>query len=165
MKNLLLALPLIAGVSWAGTTLYSGAQTQPAYNRLLAQLNNSKILAVKSVEYEAGFTSSTAITEVRLNNSKTDERVYLQHKISHSPVSMVPENARFGAAKIVTTLMVDKFEDEDTKAFLNLSIPVNRLLFIPTLQSMERPPVKSPLTHSTTLTMTTTSTLKPAAQP
>jgi len=117
MKNLLLALPLIAGVSWAGTTLYSGAQTQPAYNRLLAQLNNSKILAVKSVEYEAGFTSSTAITEVRLNNSKTDERVYLQHKINHSPVSMVPENARFGAAKIVTTLMVDKFEDEDTKAF------------------------------------------------
>lgn len=117
MKKLLLALPLIAGASWAGTTLYSGSQTQPAYNRLLDQLNSSEIFAVESIEYEAGFTSSTAVTEVRINNDDSNDRIYLQHKINHSPVSMVPENARFGAANIVTTLMIDKLENEDTKAF------------------------------------------------
>lgn len=114
MKKLLFALPLIAGASWAGTTYYSGAQTEPAYNRLLEQLNNTEIFVLKSAEYKAGFTTSTAITEVRLNDeTKPDVLFRLKHEINHSPVSIVPENARFGAANIITTLITDGYDNED----------------------------------------------------
>jgi len=33
MRKLLLALPLVAGASWAGTTYYSSSQSEPAYDR------------------------------------------------------------------------------------------------------------------------------------
>lgn len=136
MIKLLFMLPLFAGASWAGTTYYSGTQTQPAYNRLLEQLNNLDFLAVESVEYNTGFLNSTAITKLSTKADKkaaknkgsddeaeADKAMYLYHEISHSPISMIPANARFGAAKIVTTLMVDKIEDQKTreklKAFEN----------------------------------------------
>jgi len=122
MKKLLFLLPLVAGASWAGTTYYSGAQTQPAYNRLLEQLNGIDFLTVQSEEYNSGFINSTAITQVQVNgrNAGDDPEgvFYLHHEIKHSPVSMVPATARFGAAKIVTTLMIDRIEKQADKELL-----------------------------------------------
>jgi len=119
MKKLLLALPLVAGASWAGTTYYSGAQTRPAFERLLEQMNSGQILLFESKDYDAGFMNSTAMTEVRLNDADSPEVLFtLRHKINHSPVSMVPESARFGAANIVTTLAMEKIEDDKDRAFL-----------------------------------------------
>ena len=119
MKRLLLALPLVAGASWAGTTYYSGAQTQPAYELLLEQMNNSPLLVFESKNYDPGFMSSTALTEVKFKgDNATDVLFTLQHKINHSPVSMVPETARFAAANIVTTLAMDTIEDDETRAAL-----------------------------------------------
>jgi len=117
MKKLLLALPLVAGASWAGTTYYSGAQTESSYNRLLEQLNRSEIVALESKEYNAGFMNSTAVTEVREKKSN-DVIMTLKHQINHSPVSVAPDTARFGAANIVTTLVTDDIENEDFLKFL-----------------------------------------------
>lgn len=116
MRKLLIALPLFAGVSWASTTYYSGAQTEPAYERLLQQLNGSSVLLFEATDYDAGFMQSTARTDVKLNDAEQPDVLFtLEHTISHSPVSMVPESARFGAAKIVTRLSIDKLEDEELK--------------------------------------------------
>jgi len=37
MKKLLLALPVVAGVSWAGTSYYAGVEAESAYDQLLTQ--------------------------------------------------------------------------------------------------------------------------------
>jgi len=113
MKKLLLALPLVAGISWAGTTYYSGAQTEAAYNRMLEQLNalTKDIYVFKSTEFEPGIMESTAVTEVRSVSptpSQKDILLYLKHQINHSLVSVAPENPRFGAASIITTLLVEE---------------------------------------------------------
>ncbi len=123
MNKLFLVLPLFAGVSWAGTTYYSGAQTENAYNRLLDQVNSksSEMFVVKSAEYNAGFMKSTAITEVfNPDNMESGPMVRLQHVINHSPVSVAPDNARFGAANIVTTLITDDIDDSDFDEFLDV---------------------------------------------
>jgi len=121
MKKLLLALPLVAGAAWAGTTYYSGAQTEAAYNRLLEQLNNSsnKNLVLKSTEYNAGTMESTAVTEVRGTTARgKDVHFFLKHQINHSLVSVAPENPRFGAASIITTLKVDESYSDGAKEFM-----------------------------------------------
>jgi len=121
MKKLLLALPLVAGVSWAGTTYYSGAQTEAAYNRLLEQINakSNEMFVLKSTEYKAGIMESTAITEVAsTEKSGEDIRFLLKHQINHSLVSVAPQNPRFGAASIITTLLVDDSYSADAKKFM-----------------------------------------------
>jgi len=119
MKKLLLALPLVAGASWAGTTYYSGAQTEAAYTRLLEQMNANELFVLKSTAYEAGIMKSTAITEVRSTEaSGEDIHFFLKHQINHSLVSVAPENPRFGAASIITTLMVDDSYSDDAKKFM-----------------------------------------------
>ncbi len=119
MKKLLLALPLVAGASWAGSTYYSGAQTEAAYNRLLEQINTNKAFVVKSTEYKAGIMESTAITEVRASEANgQDIQFSLKHQINHSLVSVAPENPRFGAASIITTLLIDDNYSDDFKEIL-----------------------------------------------
>lgn len=122
MKKLLLALPLVAGASWAGTTYYSGAQTEAAYTRLLEQLNASgNMFVLKSTAYEAGVMRSTAITEVRSTDAiDQDIHFFLEHQINHSLVSVSPGNPRFGAASIVTTLKMDDSYTDDAKDFFQL---------------------------------------------
>jgi len=122
MKKLLLALPLVAGASWAGSTYFSGAQTEAAYTRLLEQINNKAqgVFVLKSTEYNGGIMESTAITEVRSADSSGEEiHFLLNHKINHSLVSVAPENPRFGAASIVTTLLVDDSYSDDAKKFMS----------------------------------------------
>ncbi len=118
MRKLLLALPLVAGVSWAGTTYYSGSQTQPAYERLLEQLNQLKPFTVVSEEYNAGFVKSTAITKV-MGSSAADAKVLfrLKHVIDHSPVGVDAAGTRVGANSVVTTLLIDTMPQEVVDGF------------------------------------------------
>jgi len=121
MKKLLLALPLVAGVSWAGTTYYSGAQTEAAYTRLLEQINalTKDLVVVKSTEYDAGIMESTAITEVRsATGSGKNLHFFLKHQINHSLISVDAQNPRFGAASIITTLMIDESYSDSDKQLL-----------------------------------------------
>jgi len=121
MKKLLLALPLVAGVSWAGTTYYSGAQTEAAYTRLLEQVNalTKDLIVVKSTKYAAGIMESTAVTEVRsATGSGENVHFFLKHQINHSLISVDAENPRFGAASIITTLMVDESYSDSDQQFL-----------------------------------------------
>ena len=118
MKKLLLALPLFAGAAWAGTTAYSGAQTEPAYKLLLEQMD-SKMFSVTPKDFDGGFMNSEAVTEVRSKEKPDSEPLFLlNHTINHSPVSMVPETARFGAANIITTLDINSVKDEELKKIL-----------------------------------------------
>lgn len=118
MKKLLLALPLFAGAAWAGTTAYSGAQTEPAYKLLLEQMD-SELFSVTPKDFDGGFMNSEAVTEVRSKEEPTEEPLFLlNHKINHSPVSMIPETARFGAANIITTRDIDSVKDEELKQIL-----------------------------------------------
>lgn len=118
MKKLLFALPLVAGASWAGTTMYSGTQTHNAYDNLVAQLDELSTLTVESEAYNAGFMQSTAITRV-MNASGPGATVLfrLQHVINHSPVSINDNGARVGSSHIVTTLITDDMS-EDVHEFL-----------------------------------------------
>jgi len=109
MRKLLLALPLVAGGAWAGTTYYSGTQTEPAYERLLAQLNQFKPFTVVAEEYNAGFIQSTAITKVTASPEADAEVLFrLQHVIDHSPVGRDQAGTRIGANSVTTTLIVDE---------------------------------------------------------
>jgi len=77
MKKLLLAVPVIAGVagaSWAGTTFYSGNESRAAYERVIADLNDTLGLAMVTNEYVPGFLSSEATTAV-LPGTFTGRRV------------------------------------------------------------------------------------------
>jgi len=113
MKKLLFALPLVAGASWAGTTMYSGNQTQKGYDDLVAQLDQLSTFAVVSESYNAGFINSTAITKV-MSSSSPDAKVLfrLQHAIDHSPIGFDDSGARIGASTIVTTLVTDDMSEE-----------------------------------------------------
>lgn len=108
MKKLLLAVPLVAGASWAGASYYSGSQTQSAYDQLLAQLNEMKPFTLVNESYSSGFAKSHAVTQV-MDSASADAKVLfrLQHEIDHSPVGVNGGNVRVGAASIKTTLVRD----------------------------------------------------------
>ncbi|MEE9322095.1 MAG: DUF945 family protein [Granulosicoccus sp.] len=116
MKKLLLALPLMAGASWAGTTMYSGSQSEDAYQQLIAQLDNMTVLSVKPESWQPGFLGSTAITRIMSSDSDDAKELFrLQHEISHSPVGYGDEGTRVGGSYIVTTLVLDGLSDEAKK--------------------------------------------------
>lgn len=108
MKKLLFAIPLIAGASWAGASIYSGAQTQSAYDQLLTQLNEMKPFTLVNESYAAGFLNSTAVTKVMESAAPNAKVLFrLQHQIVHSPVAVVDTDVRIAAASISTTLLDD----------------------------------------------------------
>lgn len=89
MKKLLLALPLIAGTSWAGTSYYAGSSTKDAYSDLLVQLNEFKPFTLVNEQYSAGIATSTAITVVKASSAPDAEILFrLHHDINHSPVGL-----------------------------------------------------------------------------
>jgi len=127
MKKLLLALPLMAGASWAGTTMYSGSQSEDAYQQLIDQLDKMTALSVKPDSWQPGFLSSTAITRIMSSDSVDAKELFrLRHEISHSPVGYDEEGARMGASRIVTTLVLEGLSDEvnDIAALFEGGIPV-----------------------------------------
>lgn len=108
MRKLLLALPLVAGASWAGTTYVSSSQTQPAYDKLLSQLNQLEPLQFVSENYDKGFMQSTAITKVMWVGETESEPLFrLKHVIDHSPVGVDNAGTRIGANSVVTTFVID----------------------------------------------------------
>ncbi len=120
MKKVLLALPLVAGASWAGSTYYAGTQAQPAYEKLLANLNQAAggAFILDMSDYQAGFTDSVAITNVKLMHTDQPSLFQLKHHISHSPVGTDPEGARFSASSISTTLNMDTIADIEIREAL-----------------------------------------------
>jgi len=121
MKKLLLTLPLVAGISWAGSTYYSGEQAEASYNRMLEQINalSKDVFVLKSTEYQAGIMESTAITEfTTLPAAGREFTVSLKHQINHSLISVDSKNSRFGSASIITTLLLDDNITDEGKAFL-----------------------------------------------
>lgn len=119
MKKLLFAIPLIAGASWAGASIYSGAQTQDAYNRVLEQLNEMQPFTIVNDTYAAGFLNSTAVTKV-MESAASDAKMLfrLQHEIDHAPVAIVDSNVRFAAASMETTLLQDDLLPEYAGEFV-----------------------------------------------
>lgn len=119
MKKLLLAIPLVAGASWAGATFYTGSQTQSAYDKLLVQLNDYKPFTLVNESYTSGLVSSRAITKV-MDSSAPDAQVLfrLQHDIQHSPIGVNEGNLRVSAANIKTTLVRDQSIPESVSQFM-----------------------------------------------
>ncbi len=119
MKKLLLAVPLVAGASWAGASYYTGAQTQDAYEQLLAQLNEMKPFTLVNESYTSGFVRSQAVTQV-MDSASADARVLfrLQHDIDHTPLGVDEGLVRVGAAAIRTTLVRDDSLPESLVDFL-----------------------------------------------
>ena len=121
MRKVLLALPLVASASWAGSTYYSGTQAQPAYEKLLADLNQaaSGVFILESASYSAGFTESFATTNVKFMHTDQPMLFQLRHDINHSPVGSDPQGARFSASSITTTLAADSLQNQEIKEVLN----------------------------------------------
>ena len=119
MKKLLLALPLIAGTSWAGTSYYAGSSTKDAYSDLLVQLNEFKPFTLVNEQYSAGIATSTAITVVKASSAPDAEILFrLHHDINHSPVGLNDAGVRFGAATIKTTLVIPENADSSASEML-----------------------------------------------
>lgn len=111
-RTLLLAVPAIAAIaggSWAGTTLYSGNESRAAYDRVVADLNDSLGLTLINSSYSPGFLRSEAITDVRLS-SAPDAKVVaqLRHVIEHSPVGA---GAELSASRVTTTLVSEELRN------------------------------------------------------
>ncbi len=117
MKKLLLALPLVAGASWAGSTYYAGTQAQPAYQKLLTELNAaaSEMLVLEEANYTTGFTQSTAVTNVTFLGFPDNVLFQLKHDIQHTPIGSDPEGARFSASSINTTLVKESIAMEELR--------------------------------------------------
>ncbi len=113
MRKLLLLLPLVAGSAWAGTTYYSGVQAQPAYDKLLSQLNQLKPLHFESETYESGYMQSTAVTAVKHELIPDEEPLFrLKHVINHSPVGVDAAGTRIGANSVVTTIILNDMSEK-----------------------------------------------------
>ena len=112
MKKRFLAVPLavgVAGASWAGGTLYGGAEARAAYDRLLADVGDASGLTLVPQSYEAGFLHSEAVTELRAGaGDDAPTLVRFRHVIDHSPVG----NAGLRAARIVTTADTSTLDPE-----------------------------------------------------
>ncbi len=119
MKKLLALVPLLAGGAWAGTTLVAGNQTEPAYNDLIAQLNQQSPVPFVVESYEKGLLSSTAITKVMESKAADAEVVLrLKHVMSHSTLAMDDAGARVGQSAIKTTLVLEEPMDKDLAEML-----------------------------------------------
>lgn len=120
MKKLLLAVPLVAGASWAGASYYTGAQTQSAYDQLLVQFNELKPFTLVNDDYVSGLTNSTAITKVMASTAADAEVLFrLRHDIQHSPIGFNDGGGvRVGAATIKTTVVRDDSLPEELKEFM-----------------------------------------------
>jgi len=114
MKKLLLALPIVAGASWAGTAYYAGVQSESAYDQLLSQMGMMEPLVFEKESYEKGLATSHAITAVRESHSPDAAIVFrLEHEINHSPVRVDDNGAQIASATIRTTLS----EESDNPKF------------------------------------------------
>ena len=119
MKKLIALVPLLAGGAWAGTTLVAGNQTEPAYNDLIAQLNQQSPVPFVVESYEKGLLSSTAITKVMESKAAdADVVLRLKHVMSHSTFAMDDAGARVGQSAIKTTLLLDEPMDADLAEML-----------------------------------------------
>ncbi len=110
MKKLLLALPIVAGASWAGTSYYAGVQSETAYDNLLSQLQLMQPLSFEKESYETGLTTSNAVTIVRAvseKNEKAPVLFRLLHEINHSPVRLEDGSPEVGTATIRTIVSED----------------------------------------------------------
>ena len=122
MKKTLVALPLVAGfaaAAYAGTSHLAGSQTQTEYQALLAQLNKQLPLVFVNESYDAGISSSEAITRVMTSQSADADVLFrLHHDISHSPVQMSDTGVKVGEVSILTTLHdTESMPQELIKAF------------------------------------------------
>lgn len=104
MKKLLLAVPLVAGAAWAGTSYYAGSQSESAYDQLLSQIDIMDPLLFEKESFEKGLTTSRAVTAVRESHSPDAPIVFrLLHEIEHSPIRMDDGGVQIATATIRTT--------------------------------------------------------------
>jgi len=109
MKKLLLALPLVAGASWAGTSYYAGVQSESAYDQLLTQMDIMDPLVFEKESYSKGLTTSHAVTLVKESAAADASVIFrLQHEINHSPITIGDDGTEIGSATIRTTLADDQ---------------------------------------------------------
>ena len=106
MKSLIVALPLIAGATWAGTSYFAGAQSEAGYDQFLSQTNAANFLTFEKESFEQGLTTSKAVTVVKESSAPDAEVLFrLAHDINHSSVQLNDNSPSVGTATIRTTLV------------------------------------------------------------
>jgi len=113
VKKLLIAVPVIAGSAWAGTSYFAGVQSEAGYDQLLRQMGQLKPYTFEKESYDSGLTTSRAVTLVKASQAADAEIVVrLEHLIEHSPVRINDTGTQIGTATIRTTLL-DKGTSRD----------------------------------------------------
>jgi len=106
VKSLIVALPLIAGATWAGTSYFAGAQSEAGYDQFLSQTNAANFLTFEKESFEQGLTTSKAVTVVKESSAPDAEVLFrLAHDINHSSVQLNDNSPSVGTATIRTTLV------------------------------------------------------------
>ncbi|MFK7996700.1 MAG: DUF945 family protein [Granulosicoccus sp.] len=125
MKKLIIALPFVAGAAAiAGTSQYSGSQTESEYHELLAQLNRQLHLVFVNERYDSGMIKSSAVTKVMTSRSADAELLFrLQHDIEHAPLRMGTEGMNLGTVSINTQLLEDTSGSQEFAAWFANSTP------------------------------------------
>jgi len=106
MKKLLVALPVLAGTAWAGTSYFAGVQSESIYDQFLTQTDAMKPFVFEKESFDKGLTTSHAVSIVKESSSPDAEVLFrLQHDINHSSVQMDDAGPAIGTATIRTTLV------------------------------------------------------------
>lgn len=124
MKKLLLALPLVAGASLAGTSHYAGSQTEAEYSDLLEQLNGLNLLDFVQESYTSGLGKSEAITKVMISGDSDEDILFrLHHDIRHAPLRMDEDGVQIGTVSIDTTFHDQNELPEELKGVFSSEHP------------------------------------------
>ncbi len=129
MKKILLSAVLIIPVLWAGLTWFASNKTEAVFDENITEANKKMaeefpFITMKKKSFEKGFTSSTAKSEITLNeefmglfDAPGDEPITLtmNHKIYHGPVMMTPNGTKTGSSYIMTTMDQESLPEEVKK--------------------------------------------------
>lgn len=116
MKKLLLAIPLVAGGAWAGSSYFAGSQSESVYEDLLTQLDVMGTFVFEKESFDKGLTHSTAITAIRESTSPDAPIVVrLIHEIDHAALRFDDTGAQIGTATIKTSVAEDTDHPQYTK--------------------------------------------------
>lgn len=119
MKKLLLSLPIVLGLIWAGTSWYVGQQTESVLQQFIDRQNEqtaSQGMTQEIVSYERGAFGAKAITKLKMSKPPLNEivgEVQFMNDIVNGPVFFGGASpVQFGMSRINTRLDMESLDEE-----------------------------------------------------
>lgn len=119
MKKLLLSVPVVLGIVWAGSSWFVGQQTESELRHFIDRQNEQTAaegIEQEVVSYEKGLFGAKAVTKLKVNKPPLDEmfgELQFVNDITNGPVFFGGGNpVQFGMARINTRLDTEALAEE-----------------------------------------------------